>query len=151
MEASELIWRVYADNRADARHHETQRSTVTSVLLAIASGILTVAGVQWRAGARPHWSLGVLLVLVGAVGVLFARSLYERCWWHVRRGEECLQWLAHTVPDAALIATLARADEKHQRQFPGASEAPLARLWYGPHLAVMLLGLLLVVLPRLLP
>jgi len=149
MEASELVWRVYADNRTDARHHETQRSTVTSVLLAIASAITAVAGVQWRAGASPHWSLGLLLLLVGAVGVLFTRTLYERCWWHVRRGEACLQWLAQAVPDAGLHSTLERADAKHQQQFGADLDTPLGRLWYGPHIAVVVLGLLLIILPRL--
>jgi hypothetical protein len=41
---SEFLWRFYQDHITHGRHHETLRATTTTVLLAIAAGILGLLG-----------------------------------------------------------------------------------------------------------
>jgi hypothetical protein len=75
-DAKEILWRLYQDNYDNARHHESQRSTVTNFIILIAGGIGTIVSVGGF--TRQDLPLTLLLVGLGIFGALFSSSHYER-------------------------------------------------------------------------
>ncbi|HEY0014694.1 MAG TPA: hypothetical protein VGC13_00185 [Longimicrobium sp.] len=127
------------------RHVETQRSTITSVLLTLASAVLALAAVQWKNDERPHWSLGILLMLVGFVGLASVAKLYELYVEHKERARTFRKALAAKLPDARIEELKAEADERWKRDAPWLRPVPVHALWLGPHLFIMILGAVILV------
>ena len=75
-DAKEILWRLYQDNYDNARHHESQRSTVTNFIILIAGGIGTI--VSAGGFTRQDLPLTLLLIGLGIFGALFSSSHYER-------------------------------------------------------------------------
>lgn len=42
----QILWGMYQENCIQARHHESQRSTVTSILLSISAAILALVSLN---------------------------------------------------------------------------------------------------------
>jgi len=38
----DILWKMYEENVTEGRHHETQRATVTNLVIAIAAGVLAL-------------------------------------------------------------------------------------------------------------
>ena len=75
-DAKEILWRLYQDNYDNARHHESQRSTVTNFIILIAGGIGTI--VSAGGFTRQDLPLTLLVIGLGIFGALFSSSHYER-------------------------------------------------------------------------
>ena len=139
-DTSEVLWRMHAEYMTHVRHVETQRSTITSVLLTLASAVLAVAAVQWKNDERPHWSLGVLLMLVGLVGVASVGKLYELYVEHKERARTFRKALATRLPEARIEELKQEADVRWKRDAPWLRPVPVHALWLGPHLFIVVLG-----------
>lgn len=141
----ELLWRMHAEYMTHVRHVETQRSTITSVLLTVASAVLAVAAVQWKNAEPPHWSLGVLLILIGLVGVASVGKLYELYVEHKERARTFRKALAAKLPDARIEELKAEADVRWKKHAPWLRPVPVHALWLGPHLFIVVLGAVILV------
>lgn len=139
---TEIIWRMFLENMTNARHHEMQRATVTSALLVIASAVVAIITAQWRSGT-PHWSLSVLLITVGAVGVPFNSKLYERYSLYRERARTYRIALDQLLPGARIDQLKLEADERHKEDFPRLHRVGLNRLWIGPPAMIMGVGVVL--------
>lgn len=138
----ELLWRMYSENMTHVRHVETQRSTVTSVLITLSGAVLAFMAAQWKNDHRSHWGLSVLLMLVGVFGVLFTSKLYELYVEHKARARGFRKALAKKVPDALIEEIKAVADREWKAEVPWLRPIPVHALWLGPHLVMAGLGLL---------
>jgi hypothetical protein len=69
----------YREHVEMARQHETQRSTVSTIIVAIAGGIVSLVS---AARFHEHWSIPVILICLGCYGLFFARKQYERNRFH---------------------------------------------------------------------
>ena len=74
---AEVMWRLYAENTTQGRHHETMRASVTSIVLLIAGAVLTVIGFS-KGIYFEHSPVTTFLIFVGLFGALFVAKHYER-------------------------------------------------------------------------
>lgn len=142
-DASEFLWRMYSENTTHVRHVETQRSTVTSVLLTLAGAVLALIAVQLRGNQAPHLGLSVLLILVGLMGSIFTGKLYELYIEHKQRARTFRRALARRIPEAQVEELKAEADVQWKKDAPLLRPLPVHLLWMGPHILTVLLGLVL--------
>lgn len=142
--ACEYLWRLHAENMAHVRHVETQRSTIASVLIPVASALLAAIAFQWGQGevivAR---SLAGLVVLVGLMGVLFAAKLYELYAEHTARARAFRKELSRRIADVAVEEIRDEADRRWRKEAPYLRRIPVHVLWLGPHMVILAAGLIL--------
>ena len=75
------LWRFYDEHAAQARQHETLRSSVTATLSGVAAAVVGFAGVNGieRADLLP----GATVILLGVLGIALSIKHYERNQFHV--------------------------------------------------------------------
>ena len=72
-----LIWNEYKDQNDWMRHNESQRATLSTILLGISSGLLTFYP-QTGGG----WAIPILLIVIGLLGSLAILKYWERFKFH---------------------------------------------------------------------
>jgi hypothetical protein len=87
-----LLWDVSQERRAQGRHSETLRSTVTNYVLLASSGLVAVITSD-RVVNRYDVALAILLILIGVLGVLFNATYTERYHRNRRRASQLLKAL----------------------------------------------------------
>ena len=80
MDVSDYLWNMYNEHTTQGRHHETQRTAVSTVVLALAGAVVAVVA---QGHFRHTWSLAVFLILLGLVGALFSLKQAERTRMHI--------------------------------------------------------------------
>ena len=80
MDVSDYLWRMYNEHTSQGRHHETQRTAVSTVVLALAGAVVAVIA---QGHFRQTWSLAAFLILLGIVGALFSLKQAERTRMHI--------------------------------------------------------------------
>lgn len=143
MDAHEYLWRLHAENMTHVRHVETQRSTIASVLIPIASAVLGVIAFHWQETPSIVPALSSLLTLIGLLGVLFVGKLYELYKEHTERARAFRKELSKRVEDLDAEKIRGDADDRWQAKAPFLRGVPVHALWLGPHAITLLLGLLL--------
>src|SRR5687767_13909755 len=66
----DALWKIYQDNHAYVRHHEVQRSSVATAIIAIASALLAVAAFD-RALTASDAPLLAVVMAIGLFGIFF--------------------------------------------------------------------------------
>lgn len=80
MDVSDYLWNMYSEHTSQGRHHETQRTAVSTVVLALAGA---VAAVIAQGHFRRTWPLAAFLISLGLVGALFSQKQAERTRMHI--------------------------------------------------------------------
>jgi hypothetical protein len=138
---NEFLWRFYQDHISHGRHHETLRATTTTVLLAIAAGILGLIG-----GGHPGpliWEqlpLTVLLVFLGIFGAFFSAKYHERSEFHMFRARQYRCALETNLPNLQGKAKREAADKARQAKYPWLHGRRLHPFWVWLHLLVAAIG-----------
>src|SRR5215213_8902276 len=81
---------MYQEQSNWARHHETQRSYVTTIFSSLATALLAVMGALWRADGPfdvRFLPLTVALLLLGIFGYVITMKLFERSMSHASLSE----------------------------------------------------------------
>jgi hypothetical protein len=79
-----VLLELYKDNIAQGRHHETQRSNITTIFFAFVGGLLGLAVKDGSVGFSNRW-LFVLVSGISAIGVILSFKQYERVEYHTGR------------------------------------------------------------------
>lgn len=147
----EVLWKIYQDHYTHVRHYETQRSTVTSLLLTIAAALLAFVTYD-KALSKSDVPLTILLSVIGLFGAAFSIKYHERSSFHYNRLLSCRDKLDELLSDPGLLRKLREgAEAKHRKEFPVLYKGALRwwkvhRLWVFLHLLVACFGLLLTIL-----
>jgi hypothetical protein len=80
VDVSDYLWNMYNEHTSQGRHHETQRTAVSTVVLALAGAVVAVMA---QGHFRHTWSLAAFLILLGLVGGLFSLKQAERTRMHI--------------------------------------------------------------------
>jgi hypothetical protein len=80
VDVSDYLWNMYNEHTSQGRHHETQRTAVSTVVLALAGAVVAVIA---QGHFRHTWSLAAFLILLGLVGALFSLKQAERTRMHI--------------------------------------------------------------------
>ena len=142
----ELYWRMYQENTTHGRHHEVQRATLTTVVVAIAAATVGFIRPHDLPLGKGYLPLTLLLTLLGLFGAVVTRKHYERFALHGRRASKYRNKLDSSLPGIDLKKLKQEADDEHAKQFPRTSKLSLSWLWVGVHLSVAAIGAVLSIL-----
>ncbi|WP_055566884.1 hypothetical protein [Streptomyces atriruber] len=136
--SEEAIRAYWKEHREQLRQCETQRSTLTNLLLVITAALSALI-------VQQKFTLNVLplclfVTMTGVYGALAVSKYYERASYHLAQARALtrdLVELGALSSDEALV----RARTAHYRQFPRLHRIRLHRLWTVLHLAIAAYGL----------
>ncbi|MEU9333005.1 hypothetical protein AB0D49_07540 [Streptomyces sp. NPDC048290] len=138
-EISEEALRGYwKEHREQLRQSETQRSTLTNILLVITAAFSALI-VQQRFSLYVM-PLCIFVSLIGLYGAVVVSKYYERASYHLSQARA----LTRDLAELGVLATderLVQARADHYRAFPRMHRIRLHRLWVFLHLATGLYGL----------
>src|SRR5437868_4603714 len=83
----DVLWKMYEENVTEGRHHETQRATVTNLVIAIAAAVLGLVTYD-KAITHLDLPLTIFLVFLGVFGAAFSSKYYERFRLHMKRAKK---------------------------------------------------------------
>jgi hypothetical protein len=82
MDVEEFLWRMYNEHTTQGRHHEVQRTAVSTVVLALAGAVVAFVS-QTVNSLQAVWPIAVFLIVLGAYGALFSLKQAERTRLHI--------------------------------------------------------------------
>lgn len=138
----DVLWKMYQEHSTQGRHHETQRSTVATALIAIAGASMGFVTLD-RGLTRIDMPLTVFIVAVGMFGAAFSAKHYERFSMHMERARAYRDELDSLLAGAPIKRLKHLADKEHARQFPRLEKLRLNAFWLAMYLFLGTLGVVL--------
>jgi hypothetical protein len=147
----DLLWGMYTDVRAHARHAETLRSNVVNFMIVIASILIAVIANDGRVSSK-DLPLSLVIFAAGILGLGFATSYTEL---HVRNRNRAelirkaldTEFFAHETTIGSLLD---EADKRHERErlyrWSRRLTGSTHRFWFVLPGLIMAAGLLLTIL-----
>jgi hypothetical protein len=80
----DMLWGLYQEHYTHIRHYESQRSTVTNLLIIIAAALLAFITYD-KAITRADIPLACMLFMIGVFGATFSLKYHERASLHYQR------------------------------------------------------------------
>jgi len=141
----DVLWKMYQEHCTQGRHHETQRSTVISAVMAVSAAVIGIITFDKTIAAPADLPLAFLLVVLGAFGAGFAMKHYERFSLHMERARRHRDALDDRLPEQLLRQLKQQADSAHESKFPRMHKWRLHYWWLTLNLIVALVGVALLV------
>lgn len=138
----EILFGMYQDSMAQCRHHEAQRATVTSSIIAIDTIIIGLITFD-KAINLTDAPLCLLLIILGAFGAAFSLKHYERYLLFVERLRLYRQRLDEQFSNNEIAKVIEKANEIHSKRFPGLSKYKHHNFWVVLHLLMAVIGIVL--------
>jgi hypothetical protein len=101
-ELGDFYMKMYLENLTFARHHESQRSSATTMFFGLPVAILTIGVALWRDGISLLLGSGLMLVALG--GIALSLKLFERSAFHMMIANAYRDLLEELYRDAAHAA-----------------------------------------------
>lgn len=141
----DAYWKMCSENYTQARHHETQRSTVASAFVAIAGAVIGIITFD-KGLTRVDVPLTLFLIVLGAFGATFSAKQYERTQLHTLRARGYRNAYDGLLRGSPLKPIKEKADADNKKKFPNLSALELNKFWVAINLAISLLGVCLTIL-----
>lgn len=136
----EILFGMYQDNIASYRHHETQRATVTSSIIAIDAIIIGIVtfdkAINWL-----DTPLLILLIILGVFGAAFTAKHFERTSLHTERSRFLRKELDELFANNSLLRLRNEADKIHAKHFPILRKYRHHNFWIILHLIILTIGI----------
>jgi Ca2+/Na+ antiporter len=129
----------YKDNHEYVRHHESQRSTA-STLIVTAAGAAIAASLYDRSLTSTDIAPLLIVMALGVFGILFSGKQYERTRMHVERIDALMDAYAATLNDKNVIDIIDFADGHHRANWGTLRFLPVNRLWFAFHIFLIMVG-----------
>ena len=141
---ADVLWNLYEEHCTWERHHETQRTSVTSLLVAVTAGVLSVIAFD-HSLSRSDMPLTFFLTVIGIFGAVFSAKHYERFSMHQERANQYRALMDGMFPALLILQTRAKADNLVATRFPCLHNLRLHYFWVGLHVLIALLGMALTI------
>jgi uncharacterized membrane protein YidH (DUF202 family) len=138
----DVLLDLYREHCNWERHHETQRSSVTSILVAVAAGILGIVTFDGHIDTI-DLPLTSFLIILGCFGALFSAKQYNSFSQHQERANKIREALNTLVPDAKILELRKEADEICKKKNRMMSKMRLHYFWNSLHVLITIIGILL--------
>ena len=152
----DVLWNMYQEHCTHGRHHESQRSTVTNLILAVTAGIIAIVGFDKEITFQ-DLPAALFLIGLGAFGAGFSTKHYERFHLHMERARNYRNALDELLPQLnssnqskrPYIKALKKdADERHEKEFLKLQKWKLHtwslhRWWLTLYVLIIVLGVIL--------
>jgi hypothetical protein len=139
----DVLWKMYDNHITHGRHHETQRSTIAGLILAVATALLGVASIDKELTGPFDALVGAALVGLGLFGAGFALKQSERWDLHMERARRFRNALDDELGGKLKMLKEA-ADENHEAANPYLHKMRLRVWWIGLNFAVSVVGLVVI-------
>src|SRR5262245_48295007 len=123
----EILWRMCNEHYSQARQHETQRTSMSQVILVIAGALLAFYTSQYSGGEK-FWVVPIALACLGIFGAAFCRKQYERSKFHMRAAGLHRDRIA-TLLNLKLAEIRQAAKAKQKDKFRWAERLRLNHFW----------------------
>jgi hypothetical protein len=150
LETEEYLWRMVNEHMTQARHQETLRSSMTTVLITLAGLIVSIVAYD-KASSLGDLAPALLLLLLGIFGIFFSAKHYERFNFHIARVRSYRAQLEKSFTDVPWKSLREEADAYHAKSFPRMVHHRQNQLWLVLHGVIASLGaalMLAIVLKR---
>lgn len=135
----DLLWKLYEENRAQVRHHESQGSVVSCVFVAVAAGVIVLASLD-EAASFLDLARAVFLWVLGICGAVFSAKHYERSRLHTERASRYLAQLDSLFPGQPLKRPEDEAENKQKKESPALHRLRLNDFWIWLHVLIAAVG-----------
>jgi len=142
----DVLWKMYQEHCTQGRHHETQRSTVVSAIIAVSAATIGIITFDRSIAAPIDVPLSVILIVLGLFGAGFSMKHYERFSLHMERARRHRDALDALLPGQPLATLKADADRAHALKFSRLEKRRLHHWWSILNLAVAFIGACLLVI-----
>ncbi len=141
---TEILLNMFNEHCIHGRQHESQRSTVTSIILSISAALVALVSLD-DAINKSDIPIGAFLIGVGAFGAIFCAKLYERFRLHMEHVKIYREELQKLDEELKVNDLHWEAENNHT---PNATlnKIALNKLWVFLNLFIAFLGLLIVVM-----
>jgi len=136
----DILYGMYMDNITQCRHHETQRATVTSSIIAIDTIIIGLITFD-KTINHIDIPLSILLIILGIFGATFTLKHYERYSLHVERLRQYRQALDEQFGNNEIMRLKNIADEIHAKRFPNLGRYTHHKFWIALHIFITAIAL----------
>ena len=137
----EVLWGMYQEHLAQQRHHETQLASMTSIIMAVAGGVL--AFISSKSANQDVGFLAIFLVAVGMFGALLTAKQSERAQFH-RKAASAYRGKLEEAQSAFNLKSIREAVEnEHKAAFPRLEPIYLYKFWVALHLLIAGLGVVM--------
>lgn len=143
VEECKYLWNMYQDNCAHARHHEAQRMSLLGATVGIGGGLFAIVGWDQKV-LTSDLPLLILAVILGLFSATMTAKFTERASLHAARARAYRNALDSQLTIASLLDLKRSGDERNGVRHPNMSQLRLRWLWVSIHLAVAVIGLILV-------
>lgn len=146
-ETTDILINVADQEFAQAKQSEDQRANITGLLVVVASAIqggLTQTGLTKNA-----LPLTIMLIVLGAFGMVASIKLYERAKRHIRLKFFVRNRLEELYPDTQLQALLDLTRKEQQAKFPIVRGIKLWSLWVLLNGIISILGIIYTIIAAL--
>lgn len=138
------ILATYKDNHEYIRHHEAQRSTVSTLTVTGAAAAIAASLYDRTLTPTDVAPLSIAAALA-LFGWLFCEKQYERTRMHVERVDALMDEYAATLGGKNVIDIIDFADSHHNSNWTRWRFLPVNRLWLGFHLFLSTVCLVILV------
>ncbi|WP_413754878.1 hypothetical protein [Streptomyces sp. MMBL 11-3] len=135
----DVLLQFWQEQRNQARQTETQRATLTNLVLLVASAAI---GLVVHQGVTDRSALAVTvgLTLLGAYGAVASMKFYERYALHLNEATLMRRRLDAQFPNLALETDHQSALDSHIQKHPRMYRIRLHHIWTTLHLGITLTG-----------
>ncbi|GLV58030.1 hypothetical protein KDH_48640 [Dictyobacter sp. S3.2.2.5] len=146
-ETTDILISVAEQEFAQAKQSEDQRANITGLVIVVASAIQ--GGLTQTGLTKSALPLTLMLIAIGAFGMLASIKLYERFRRHVRLKFKIRQRLEELYPDTRLQALLDLTRQEQQKDFPFLRGVRLYLIWVWLHGFIVILGIIYTIIALL--
>ncbi|MEW2574362.1 hypothetical protein [Streptomyces sp. NPDC047070] len=135
----DVLLQFWQEQRDQARQTETQRATLTNLVLLVASAAI---GLVVHQGVTNRSALAVMvgLTLLGVYGTVASMKFYERYALHLNEATFMRRRLDAQFPNLALETDRQSTRDIHIRKHPRMYRIRLHYIWTALHLGITLTG-----------
>jgi len=144
---ADLYWKMYNEHATQARHHETLRGTISTILVSVCAGIVSLLSLSHgNFGTKYYFHIGLMLIAVGILGGLLSYKHYERNRVHVSTLRKFRRELDNILNPlgASISAANTQGREDHETKYPFTSKwLRLHYLWMAIFIYIIGVGVLI--------
>ena len=111
MNKQEIYLSLYKENNDHARHHESQRTTMSNLTLIITAGIGSIISMD-KALTLYDLPFSIFIILLGTFGIIFTKKYGSRLAYHLMVAKEMLRHISPQI-HTELTKSRALAEEKN--------------------------------------
>ena len=144
MDDKESLWNMLKEEYTHARQHQTQRATMTTIVIVVASaltGLITFDDSIGQGDIAPS----IVVIALGTFGVLFSLKFQERYACHRKRAYALRDRLDTLQPELKFSQIEDSSDAKHRKSSPVLSRVSLRYFWIVLHLVITGIGVVLLI------